>query len=356
MRNFWSKPYKSERQSGILGPGADTAFAPLATAEIRRRVMVAHLVNRGQHSIQRHIGRPLGRVLLRRWMHAKAESPYIESLGLPRHIVDEVLGEDALTLHVDPRKLIRIVDHAPRKLEKRPSSLAFIWEGDWDLRRADLRVGTRYRLISDLDENRECLERTARFKALMKRIEQGKPWASHQLGILLDTPEKIQNYLRVYLEFLDDMAVNGFDPSRGKDPIGVAISRDGTVLKVNRGLHRLAMAQRLGLPSVPVRVRHIHRAWWNNITQGAAGEEALEMLRLALPQCLPEESPGPLDNEPAASIPDVAWPPATSAPSWHPSPKTLGPSDQVERKAGAVDRSEMRGAKRSDSRSYREHL
>src|SRR5690606_35634168 len=29
MRNFWSKPYKSERQSGILGPGADTAFAPL---------------------------------------------------------------------------------------------------------------------------------------------------------------------------------------------------------------------------------------------------------------------------------------------------------------------------------------
>lgn len=313
MRNFWSRQHGNTRPPGILGPGADAAFAPLATAGIRRRVVIAHLVNRGQYSIQQHIGRPLGRVLLRRWMHAKAESPYIESLGLPRHIVDEVLGEDALTLHVDPRKLIRIVDHAPRKVEKRPSSLAFIWEGDWDLRRADLRIGTRYRLISDLDENRDYLERTARFQALMKRIEEGRPWASHQLGILLDTPEKIRDYLRVYLDFLDDMAINGFNPSRGKDPIGVAISREGTILKINRGLHRLAMAQHLGLPSIPVRVRHVHRTWWNSVTRGSSGKEALEMLTLAMRRCLPEESPGPLDDEPEASIAGGFWPPRISS-------------------------------------------
>jgi len=251
-------------------------------------------------------------------MQDKAESRYIESLGLPRHIVDEVLGEDALTLHVDPRKLIRIAVHAPRHVEKRPSSLAFIWEGDWDQRREDLRVGTRYRLISELDENRQQLERTHRFQHLMECVDQGKPWASHQLGVLLDTPDKIRDYLRIYLQFLDDMAINGFDPSRGKDPIGVAISRDGTILKINRGLHRLAMAQRLGLPSIPVRVHHVHRLWWNEVTQGETGEAALMNMQAALPQCIPEEAAGPLDETPAETIPDGFWPAPRIPLSQHP--------------------------------------
>src|SRR3546814_11489335 len=64
-----------------------------------------------------------------------------------------------------------------------------------------------------------------RFQKLMARIERGEPWASHQQGVLLNTPEKIRDYLRVYIGFLDDMALNGFDPSRGKDPLGAAIKR-----------------------------------------------------------------------------------------------------------------------------------
>ena len=293
---------------GVLGPGADSAFEPLVDPGIRRRVIVAHLVNRGQQSVQRHIGRPLARLFLRRWMRNKAGSRYVESLGLPRHIVEEVLGEEALTLHVDPRKLIRIAVHAPRDVEKRPSSMAFIWEGTWDQRREDLRVGPRYELISDIDENRDQLERTKRYRYFMQRIEEGKPWASHQLGVMLDTPEKIIQYLRVYLGFLDDMAANGFDAGRGKDPVGVAITREGTILKVNRGLHRLAMAQRLGLPSIPVQVRHVHRLWWNEVTQGTSGAAALEKMQAALRHCVPEEYPGPLDEDPELNLTADFWP------------------------------------------------
>src|SRR3546814_17953169 len=80
-------------------------------------------------------------------MQERPGSRHIEEFGLPRHTMDEALGDSGLTLHVDPRKLIRIVAHAPRHVEKRPSSLAFIWEGSWDLRREDLRVGSRYKLI-----------------------------------------------------------------------------------------------------------------------------------------------------------------------------------------------------------------
>lgn len=308
MHRLLKGRFKNKSTSGILGPGADEALAPLATPEIKRRVLIAHLVDKGRCALQQYIGLPLGRVALNYWMQNKAASRHIEAFGLPRHVLKEVLDHNALTLHVDPRKLIQIAVHAPRKVEKRPSSLAFIWEGTWDQRREDLRIGSRYKLISELDENRNQLERTTRFKKLIDRLESGDPWASHQQGVLLDTPEKVHDYLNIYLDFLDDMAANGFDPSRGKDPIGVAISRQGRILKVNRGLHRLAMAQRIGLPSIPVRVQHVHRLWWNRVTQGATGELALKRMQKALRYCVPEVSPGPLDERPVKILPNDFWP------------------------------------------------
>ena len=305
-------------RAGILGPSADPAFMSLATPAIRTRVRIAHWVHQGKHAIQHHIGRPVGRVILQRWMRDTRDRHIIETLGLPRHIVTEVLGEHGTTLHVDPRKLIRIVAHAPRHVERRPSSMAFIWDGNWDLRREDLRVGSRYRLISELDEFRDRLEETQTYRNLVARMDSGKPWASHQMGVVLDTPEKILEYLRVYLAFLDDMAINGFDASRGKDPLGVAISRDGKILKVNRGLHRLAMAQRIGLPEIPVRVLHVHRLWWNAVVQDATGMVALERLQQALQSCVPEECAGPLDEETELALPAGFWPPSRAGKSGTP--------------------------------------
>ncbi|MGO3132353.1 MAG: hypothetical protein ACTIJQ_11230 [Alcaligenes sp.] len=299
---------RTAKGKGLLGPGADEAFALLVAPEIRQRVLLAHWVARSRDTTQQYLGFPLGRLMLRRWMRSKAGSRRIEAFGLPRHIVLETLGEQALTLHVNPRALIRMAIQAPRNVEKRPSSLAFIWEGSWDRRREDLRVGTRYSLISDLDENRHQLEQTARFKKLMARIEQGNPWESYQQGVFLDTPEKIIEYLRIYLGFLDEMAQDGFDLRRGKDALGVVISREGRILKINRGLHRLAMAQRLGLPSVPVQVRHVHRLWWDRVTAGATGELALHRMQQALHRCVPETKPGPLDKDPDTGLKDDFWP------------------------------------------------
>lgn len=306
MQGFWKE--HASAGLGMLGPGADEALAPLAAPEIRQRVLIAHFFARLRHASQHYIGLPLGRAMLERWMRGKIGGRLVEDWGLPRHVLSEVMGEEALTLHVDPRKLIQEAIHAPLHVEKRPSPLAFIWDGSWDERREDLRTGSRYRLISELDQNRHRLENTARYAKLLARIETGKPWASHQQGVFLDTPEKIRHYLRVYIGFMDDMALNGFDPARGKDALDVAISREGRILKIDRGLHRLAMAQRLGLPSIPVRVRHVHRLWWKRITEGAHGAEALQRVEQALRQCMPEESPGPLDEMPAPALPDDFWP------------------------------------------------
>jgi hypothetical protein len=267
-----------------------------------------------QHALrdyaQHYVGLPLDRLLFDRWMQHKPGARYIEAQGLPRRSTEKALGEEALTLHVNPRELIRIAVCDTGGAEKRPSSLFFIWDGNWDLSREDLRVGTRYRLIADIDENRYNLTRTERYQELLASLRNGQPWRSHQTGVFLDTPDKIYRYLQVYVEFLDSMARDGYVAERCRDEVGVAISRDGRILKINRGLHRLAMSQRVGLPSIPVRVRAAHRLWWQRVVGDAHGEAALARVRSALRNCVPEQEPGPLDFRPQPLLPEDFWPPA----------------------------------------------
>lgn len=319
MQVMKSLSNQRRRRLPLTGPGADRAFAHLASPEIESRVRLAYLTAKVRSLLQTYFGLPFGRMILQRWLRDARRGKVIERFGLPRHNVEEYLGAEPLTLHVDPRKLIRNVDYVPSVDKTRPSSLAFIWDGDWDLRRGDLRVGTRYRLISELDENRHQLHRTQRFRELMAYIEQGEPWACHQHAAFLDEPRRIVEYLNVYVHFLDNMALNGYDASRPGDELGVAISRNGRILKINRGLHRLAIAQRIGLPSIPVRVRAVHRLWWNQVTNGATGDLALRRFIESLRSCVPEEEPGPLDEEPSVSLPPDFWPPPRYAvlPSGH---------------------------------------
>lgn len=296
----------------LMGPRADKALVQLGSPKIRRRVRIARIADAVQSRTQQYLGLPVGHLLLKCWLRDLPGAGAIERFGLPRHSLEDHLGAQALTLLVDPRALIRVVAFRPRKVEKRPSSLAFIWDGQWDLRRDDVRLDT-YKLISEIDENRDHLERTAFFREMMGHIEQGRPWSSHRQGILLDTPEKIKTYLRIYIGYLDNMAVKGYVADMTHDDLGVAISSEGRILKINRGLHRLGMAQRVGLPQVPVRVRAVHRAWWDRVTDGASGQLALERMCQALKDCVPDQAPGPMDSSPSLPVSEGFWPPRRTA-------------------------------------------
>lgn len=288
---------KKQNAQGLLGPGADDVFIPLTSPEIKRRVMVAHAVVKFRTTIQKYLSYPIGHYLLHHWMNNRAGSRHIEAWGLSRHNVNEVLGNEALTLYVNPRELTQIVEDDQLTTEKRPSSVKFIWDGDWDQYCENFLLSTRYHFIRELNEHRNQLECTERYKELVTRIKAGDPWKSHQLGVILDTPEKIIHFLHIYLNYFDDMAINGFDATRGKDGLGVAISREGHILKINRGLHRLAIAQQLGIPTVPVQVRHVHKVWWDRVTEGTTGALALEKMQQALALCKPRPLPATVNQE-----------------------------------------------------------
>lgn len=294
----------SQSHSAPHLPVADAAFGDLLDPRMKWGVRRSLWQTSLREGFQRTVGDPFEEALYRRWARKKAGSPWLERHGLPRRSFEARLGE-ALVVQVDPRALIRDLN-AKGIGGKRPPSSAFIWDGDWDLSRGDLRRGSRYRFISDLDEHRHDLTQTERFRQYRSRLESGNPWSSYHQGILLDTEEKILAYLQTYLGFLDDMAVEGFNAELGKDDLGVAVTREGRLLKVNRGLHRLAMAQRLGLASIPVVVRAVHRQWWERVVEGSQGEAALARVAEALPYCLAETEPGMLD--PGEALGPIEWP------------------------------------------------
>lgn len=274
-------------RTGLPGPEADEAMVPLAAPEIRLRTRVAYIQHAVRGRFQKHVGFPAELTALRLWLRGGKASTQIEGLGLPRRALEDHLGTDTLTLQVDPRELTHLVTDRPRRTGALPVSSAFLWDGDWDQNRRDTRSTVQYRFIQDLQANRHDLTRSERYQTLMTQMLEGRPWKSWQEGLYLNSPERILAYLKAYLGYLDSMAEDGFDPTKGKDPLPVAITREGEVVKMKRGLHRLAMAQTLGLPSIPVRVAHVHRHWWDSVTDGATGTAALERLAQALPNCRP---------------------------------------------------------------------
>ena len=297
------------RPSGLAGLNADPAFQAIIAPELRNRILLSHTVERIRQFSQRHIGLPIGRAALKLWLHRMPGAARVERFGLPYHVLHEDLGPQALTLHVDPRQLVQLAELPPRKSKEHPSSLAFIWDGDWDLCRTDLRGAFWLDYMRDLDRNRGQLEKTKEYRKHLAAIQAGKPQRRHREGVVLDTPERVLAYLEVYLGFLDAMATEGYQNGRPNTGIGVLVTREGRLLKTRLGMHRTAMAQWVGLPSIPVEVRHVHRAWWDQVTAGTTGQEALSRMVEALTHCTPEMNPGPLDPTPPFIMPDDFWPP-----------------------------------------------
>jgi len=283
---------------GIAGPQADNDFKAIAAPEIRCRVLLAHLVYGIKRISKRLIGKPVARTSLWLWKHQLPGARFIESLGLPRTGIEQVYGKKALILHINPRDLKQFAMY-PRGIKRKPSSEAFIWDGDWDLCRVELQNDYALKFIRDLAIHRNDLSKTKKYQELMELAKAGTPFRSHQEGLYLHSRERILQYLSVYLGFLDQMATQGYQAKRAKDYPGVAITREGRIVKVRRGAHRLAMAQWLGIKSLPVQVHYIHRKWWNRQRQHLDNATALSTVLAALPHLSFETELGKLSPPPA---------------------------------------------------------
>lgn len=270
-------------------PTGELVHPPLYDARLRRKMLTSRLAYQAKEGFKHRLGRPLEEWAFRRWLAQRSGSQWLEAQGLPRRSIEAALG-DRLDLEVNPGRLVRSLsypDAFPDRTERRKASNLFLWSGDWDLPRHDLADSSRTRFIQDLWTHRLEPSRSETFRRLEQELEQGRPLRSHHKGMLLDSRERILEYLRLYLLYMENMACFGFDKHEGKDRLGVTIDRHGRVIKTNKGLHRLAMAQVLGLAEITVRVRSVHRQWWQRHAGDAKGRDALERVAQALPECVP---------------------------------------------------------------------
>gem|GEM_PF-549752 len=276
-----------------LTPDGEHADPSLFDPILAPRMQLSRFAFRAKEAFNRHLGMRLETAALALWRHQAPGSRRIEATGLPRRAIENRYA-DALDVNVDPRALLRQVNYPrsfpDRRLRHRIGG-RLLWHGNWDLPLTHALASRRMHFIADIWEHRRDPAHSASFHQLAERLARGKPVASHSEGMLLDRPERILAYLKRYLLYMESMACFGFDEGLGKDRLGAAVDRHGGLIKINKGLHRMAMAQVLGVPSVRVRVRGIHRQWWLQTADGTQGEQALERVLTALPSCRPSPPP-----------------------------------------------------------------
>ncbi|MGR4068081.1 hypothetical protein [Billgrantia sp. C5P2] len=273
------------QRNAPLTPTGERVYPPLYDPALRYRMFRSRAAFLLKESFKRSLGRPFEDKLFERWLDNKAGGAVLENQGLPRRSVEAYLG-DRLDLEIDPRVLSRGLDYPisfPNRAQRRKISNFFIWPGDWDLKTPALVETQRHHFISDIWAHRLDLTASDSYANLMNRLEQRGPLRLHHQGILLDTEARILTYLERYLFYMEDMSCFGFKIGLGKDPLGIAIDRHGGMIKINKGLHRLAMAQTLGIRHATMRVRAVHQLWWKQHKGNEQGTRTLENIIAALP-------------------------------------------------------------------------
>lgn len=270
--------------SAPLTPTGERVYPPLYHAELHSRMQRSRAAFRFKEGFKRCLGRPLEDWLLQRWLDDKPGSAALERQGLPRRSVEAYLS-DQLDIEIDPAILHRGLSYPksfPDRKQRRKVSNLFLWPGDWDLPTPALSETHRNRFINDIWRHRLDLTGSDNYAELTAQLERGQPLRLHHQGILLNSPERILSYLDQYRLYMEDMSCFGFKNELGKDRLGIVIDRDGGLIKSNKGLHRIAMAQTLGIQRATVTVRAIHQLWWQQQKGSATGSEAMKRISEAL--------------------------------------------------------------------------
>ncbi len=204
-----------------------------------------------------------------------------EAGDLPPEHAAGYYGAD-LHLDLDPATLThRISDEVTTPDGARWMGRSFLDAADWS------------GVISRIDESPIHLEmcelvagpsdyrRTQTYRNLMLGIEVGKPAYRH--GVLMSSTERIDAYIiycrdliksarkrgivrhtvlgRFHRLRLKHRRLRSIAVDAGERDVGVAITADGTIIRLLGGKHRMAIAQALKLPRIPVEVRLVHAAW-----------------------------------------------------------------------------------------------
>lgn len=149
--------------------------------------------------------------------------------------------------------------------------------GDWDRRAIPIESHPTYRLMHDLMEREFDPKRC--FEALFVYFrDKGRS----REKALLKAKAQLHEYVLEYRRLYESMRDRGYVSGLAADEVGVAVGREGTMIKVPNGNHRFYTAVALGMEQVPAEVRFVHAAWYRRHAEelrGSVIERTCEALR-----------------------------------------------------------------------------
>lgn len=181
-------------------------------------------------------------------------------------------------IDVDPERITHsVIETAP----KRPQ-WGRVVDGDWDQHGEPFAERAVPRGLGQRFIEERPWDETALYDAFVDQLQRfGNAWGHRSMAGFAARCQEIealyeslrgQGYRR-------QEQLGGVDRPRlahRADEIGVDIGRDGTLYWRAYGQHRLALAQLLGLESVPAVVHRRHRRWQERRDRLRAGEVALD--------------------------------------------------------------------------------
>lgn len=217
----------------------------------------------------------LGRAPLFPWRLASAVHRRDGTIPL-RH-AERFFGLD-LRLEVDPNRLCwQLMDRVTDGHRVRYLAHTFLDGGDWSGAREALAGSVVQQEMAALLDLDRPLKDSPVYRYMLARIAEGKP--EQRNAVRLATPALVDAYFAHYRDLAARIRAEGFlsrealnrrfslSPLRSvatewrEGEVGIAIGPDGELFRLLGGRHRTALAQLLGLPRIPVRVRLVHAVW-----------------------------------------------------------------------------------------------
>lgn len=191
------------------------------------------------------------------------------------------LGE-ALVIDVDPRLIDFRLEHRVAEVDRVYLTRdRFLGAGDWAPLLSRVRSSSTYREVEEVIRAGLDYRATAAFRTAMQRANGPKPVSRN--FVALKSPDLVESYFRQTAELCRSVETHGLmrraDFGRrmgeslrnprvrlpwvelGESEVGVAIGEAGQIYRFASGKHRTAVAQALGLASMPVEVRLVHAEW-----------------------------------------------------------------------------------------------
>lgn len=142
--------------------------------------------------------------------------------------------------------------------------------GDWDLRCTEVENHPTHELMASLVENDFVpgKSKSAMFEYYRKK-------GRYDRSAVAKAEKNTVAYCRKYNELYSSLASSGYRAGMAGDEVGVAMSRNGTVIKDSNGHHRFALARLLGISEVVAEVRFVHKSWLAGASRKKPAEERI---------------------------------------------------------------------------------